>query len=141
MKSELIAPCGINCNICRAFLRDKNKCPGCRLFHGSEPVTIARCKIKNCATFKKSKSKFCFECDEFPCERIKRMDKRYRTKYNMSTIRNLETIKKFGVRGFIKNEKIRWACSHCGGTICVHLGYCYRCGRIPAASSLTVDSQ
>jgi len=119
----------MNCSICRGYLRDKNRCPGCRLFNKNEPVTIAKCKIKNCTTFKRSKSKFCLECKEFPCERIKHMDKRYRTKYNMSTIENLENIKKLGLREFIKNEKIRWACSQCRGTICVHRGYCYNCGK------------
>lgn len=129
MKNLLIAPCGMNCSICRAYLRNKNKCPGCRLFNKNEPVTIAKCKIKNCITFKRSKSKYCFECKEFPCVRIKYMDKRYRTKYNMSTIENLENIKKIGVREFINYEKIRWACSQCGGTICIHSRYCYNCGK------------
>jgi len=129
MKSLLIAPCGMNCSICMAYLRDKNKCPGCRLFNKNEPVTIAICKIKNCVTLKRNKIKFCFECEEFPCERIKHMDKRYRTKYNMSTIENLEHIKKIGLREFIKNEKIRWTCSQCGGTICVHRGHCSSCGK------------
>ena len=128
-KTNLIAPCGMNCSICIAYLREKNKCPGCRLFYKSEPVTRARCKIKNCQTFKRSKSKFCFECEEYPCNRLKHLDKRYRTKYNMSMIENLENIKKLGLREFIKNEKIRWTCLHCGGTICVHSGYCYTCGK------------
>ena len=129
MKSLLIAPCGMNCSICMAYLREKNTCPGCRLFNKNEPVTIALCKIKNCETFKRSKTKFCFECKKFPCESIKHMDKRYRTRYQMSTIVNLEKIKKIGIREFVKNEKIRWTCSQCGGTICVHKGYCYTCGK------------
>ena len=129
MKSLLIAPCGMNCSICMAYLRDKNKCPGCRLFNKNEPVTIAKCKIKNCATFKKSKSKFCFDCEEFPCDKLKHLDKRYRTKYNMSMIENLEFIKKNGIKKFIGNEKTRWACSECGGIINVHKGCCCNCGR------------
>jgi len=129
MKSILIAPCGMNCNICMAYLRDKNKCPGCRFFHKSEPVTIARCKIKNCETLKKNEIKYCFQCTQFPCDKIKHMDKRYRTRYHMSTIDNLNDINKFGIREYLKNERIRWACSFCGGTICVHRGYCFRCGK------------
>jgi hypothetical protein len=129
MKSSLIAPCGMNCGICMAYLREKKKCPGCRVFDKDEPVSIARCRIKNCENFKKTKSRFCFECEEFPCKNIKHLDKRYRTKYNMSMIENLDNIKKFGIREFVKNEKIRWACSQCGGTICVHRGYCYNCGK------------
>jgi len=57
-------------------------------------------------TFIKTKSKFCFECEKFPCLRIKQLDKRYRTKYNMSVLENLENIKKLGVREFVQNEKI-----------------------------------
>ncbi len=66
MKSSLIAPCGMNCSICMVYLREKKKCPGCRVFDKSEPVSIAICKIKNCVTFKKSKSNFCFKCKEYP---------------------------------------------------------------------------
>ncbi|MDD5551823.1 MAG: DUF3795 domain-containing protein [Candidatus Pacebacteria bacterium] len=127
MKTKLIAPCGMNCNICMAYLREKNKCPGCRSFNKQEPVSIARCKIKNCKNLKKTKSGFCFECKDFPCERIKHLDKRYRTKYNMSEIENLEYIKRFGIRKFVKKEETRWRCKNCGGTICVHRGCCPVC--------------
>ncbi len=129
MKSSIIATCGMNCGICHAYLREKNKCPGCRLFSAKEPVSIARCKIRNCEIIQKGKVKYCFECDKFPCKNLKQLDKRYRTKYNMSQIENLEYIKKNGIRKFVSNEKIRWACSKCGGTICVHKGYCYSCGK------------
>jgi hypothetical protein len=87
------------------------------------------CKIKKCDELNKKNLKFCFKCDKFPCKIIKQMDKRYRTKYNMSTIENLKNIKKFGIRMFINNEKIRWVCSNCGRIICVHIGYCSHCGK------------
>jgi len=29
INSSLIAPCGMNCGICLAYLREKKKCPGC----------------------------------------------------------------------------------------------------------------
>jgi len=129
MKLSLIAQCGMNCGICYAYLREKDKCPGCRLFNAKEPVSIARCKIRNCEIIQKGKIKYCFECDNFPCKNLKQLDKRYRTKYNMSEIENLEYIKKNGIRKFVSNEKNRWACSKCGGTICVHKGYCHSCGK------------
>jgi hypothetical protein len=128
MRRELIAPCGMNCGICMAYLREKNKCPGCREIDINKPVTRAKCKIKNCATFQEAKSKYCFECDNFPCGNLKHLDKRYRTRYHMSMIENLENIRELGIRRFVGNEKVRWACSECGGTICVHKGYCYVCG-------------
>ena len=46
----------------------------------------------------------------------------------MSIIENLKNIEKIGIRKFVENEKIRWTCSKCGCTICVHDGYCSGCG-------------
>ena len=120
-KQELIAPCGMNCGICVAYLRDKRKCLGCRL-------RDKKCGIRNCEKFQKNKFKYCYECDTFPCARIKRLDKRYRTKYEMSMIENLEYIGENGVNKFIEREKTRWKCPKCGGVTCVHNKKCYTCG-------------
>ncbi len=128
-KYSLIAPCGMNCGICMAYLREKNKCPGCRGANADKPITRVRCKIKNCNIFRSDRAKFCFQCENFPCNNLKHLDKRYRTKYNMSMIENLYNIKNFGIRKFLENEKVRWTCSRCGGTICVHKGYCNGCGK------------
>jgi len=128
MEKELIASCGINCGICRVYLREKNTCPGCRLFNKSKPVTIARCKIRNCDELNKNNIMFCFECEEYPCDRIKHMDKRYRTKYHMSTIENLDFIKKNGTTVFLEKEKQKWGCPECGGIVTCHGGKCMSCG-------------
>lgn len=127
--SKLIAPCGMNCGICSAYLREKNKCPGCREDDASKAISVLRCRIKSCENIQDGKLKFCFKCENYPCARMKHLDKRYRTKYKMSMIENLENIKQSGIRQFVNNEKIRWACSKCGGTINVHKGYCYSCGK------------
>lgn len=123
----LIGPCGMNCGICYAFLRVKNKCPGCRCFNAEEPVSIARCKIRNCEFIKTGKVKYCFECAPYPCKNIKNLDKRYRTKYNMSEIENLEYIKEKGVTELVERERIKWTCPDCGGTINVHKQVCSEC--------------
>jgi len=128
-KFSLIAPCGMNCGICMAYLREKNTCPGCRAVDTNKAISVLRCKIKKCEVIQKVKVKFCFECENFPCNNLKYLDKRYRTKYAMSMVENLENIQRFGVRKFVANEKIRWACPECGGTICVHKQYCYNCGK------------
>ena len=128
-KTSLIAPCGMNCSICMAYLREKNKCSGCRGIDTNKPVTRVGCKIKKCEFLQKTETSFCFQCEAFPCERLQHLDKRYRTKYGMSMIENLENIRRIGMRKFLENEKIRWACSECGGTICVHNRYCYSCGK------------
>jgi len=128
-KVLLIAPCGMNCGICRAYLREKNKCPGCRGPDTGKAVTRIRCKIKTCEVFQKEKAKFCFTCKNFPCKNLKHLDLRYQTKYNMSMIENLEFIKTNGLKKFVENEKIRWTCPECGGIICVHNGCCSNCGK------------
>jgi hypothetical protein len=139
-KYSLIAPCGINCGVCRAYLKKKNKfkvglervlvrCPGCRRTDAGKPGYCVKCRIKNCSVFRKDGAKYCFKCGDFPCNRLKHLDKRYRTKYNMSMIENLGNIEKFGIKKFIKNENIKWSCSECEGTICVHDGFCIECGK------------
>ena len=132
-ETRLIAPCGMNCSICRAYLRKRNKCTGCRGENKNKPISRVTCKIKTCEILAKNSFSFCFACDSFPCPEINRLDKRYRTKYFMSMVENLENIKEIGLEKFLENEKIRWACPECGGTICVHTGECSCCGAPLAA--------
>jgi len=130
IKSELIAPCGMNCAVCMGrLLREENKCPGCRGNNIYKPRNCVRCIIVNCENLRKNNSKYCSEkCNDFPCKRLINLDKRYRTKYNMSMLENLKNIKELGIRTFVRNEKDRWSCVKCGGIICVHRGYCIECG-------------
>lgn len=115
INKSLVAPCGMNCGICRAYLREKNPCHGCRKADENYPKTRVNCKIRTCA---KHKGSFCFDCDEFPCERLKRLDKRYREKYGMSEIENLECIRENGIDEFMKKERKKWQSEK--GTLCVH---------------------
>ena len=75
----------------------------------------------------KMDSKFCFDCEKYPCTRLKQLDKRYRNNYKMSMIENLENIKNVGLDKFMQMEYDRWFCHNCGGTICVHRGFCLEC--------------
>jgi len=127
-ETQLIAPCGMNCGICMGYLREKNKCNGCREDDTDKAASVMKCIIKTCETIKTNQSGFCFECEKYPCRRLKQLDKRYRTRYSMSMIENLESIKEIGLIAFTANEKERWRCQKCGGVICVHRGYCYSCG-------------
>ena len=123
----LIAPCGMNCGICLAFLRNKNKCYGCWGDDKYKSKSCLQCIIKKCELLAKTNSKFCYECEKYPCLRLKQLDKRYRTKYHMSMLENLENIKMMGLEKFIQNEHERWLCNECGGSICVHRGVCLTC--------------
>ncbi len=126
--TRLIAPCGMNCRLCHAYIRDKNVCPGCSGDNRLKSTYCIECKIKNCDKLTKRGNSFCFNCKSFPCKRLKNLDKRYRKKYGMSMIENLEIIREAGIRYFIKKEKQRRACPECGDLICVHKPKCFSCG-------------
>lgn len=124
--SLLIAPCGMNCALCLAYQREKNHCEGCR---SKEKSGVKKCVIKNCANLSNNNTGFCYECDKFPCRRLKQLDKRYRDKYGMSMIENLESIKKDGLKEFLDKEKTKWSCSKCHELLCVHREECLNCQR------------
>ena len=127
LNKTLIAACGMNCGICIAYLREKNKCAGCRNDNKHKTKSRIKCIIKNCELLVKTHSRFCYDCIKYPCTRLKQLDKRYRKNYNMSMIENLDNIKKFGLDKFVKMKYDRWICNNCGGTICVNRGYCLNC--------------
>jgi len=132
MKESLIAPCGMNCRLCVAYQfkdKDINKkgfhrkyCPGC-IPRGENCKHMAN----KCELVGKGKLRFCYECEEFPCKRLKSLDKRYLTKYHMSMIENLMFIRKYGMDRFLKEEEKKWECPDCGDVICCHNGLCLNC--------------
>jgi len=124
---SLIAPCGMNCGLCIAYQRSRNRCPGCRVDDLRKPKTRIECRIKNCGSMR---GDMCSDCAVFPCERLRHLDKRYRTKYGMSMIENLRAIAGEGLRAFVDSEKVKWSCPRCGATICVHNESCLVCGRM-----------
>lgn len=128
MNKELITPCGMNCGICMAYLREKNRCPGCTSIDPYQRSYRRGCTVRNCETIKTNTSGFCYECGSFPCRRIKQLDKRYTTKYNMSMLENLEMIKNEGIEALLAREEEKWKCPECGGVISCHNGVCYGCG-------------
>jgi hypothetical protein len=92
-------------------------------------VSTVRCRIKNCGRIADDGLKYCFGCDKYPCTRLRQLDKRYRTRYGMSMLENLEAIKTGGVRRFVASEKAKWKCAGCGSVLCVHRPACLACGR------------
>lgn len=132
MDAELIAPCGMNCSLCSAYqLRqnginkrgfNKKHCPGC-LPRGENCTHMGDA----CELLGKGSVRFCFECESFPCRRLKALDKRYRTKYHMSMIDNLNCIKELGLEAFLEKQRETWRCTACGAVICCHNGLCLNC--------------
>ncbi len=125
MDAALIAPCGMNCALCYAYQRDKNHCDGCRSDNIPSEY-CRRCVIKNCKTRLENSWADCSLCEK-PCQRLKQLDKRYRTKYGMSMLANLEVIRVQGMNVFLNEQAAKWTCPDCGSLICVHRGRCINC--------------
>lgn len=125
MERIMIAPCGMNCELCVSRQREKRKCPGCRGGDDHKPVGCVNCAIRNCVEL--PEAGFCYDCGQY-CTRLKSLDKRYRTNYGMSMLDNLEVLRTIGLEAFLRREKTRWTCPHCGDVLCVHLDSCLSCG-------------
>jgi hypothetical protein len=125
--ATMLAPCGITCAVCYAHLRKKKPCLGCRGQDTSKPEHCRKCKIKSCVT--SQGIDFCFECPTFPCAIIKRLDKSYRQRYQVSLIENGVCAKTVGVEQHLLEEKAKWTCGQCGGVISLHDHACSECGK------------
>jgi len=132
MKAELIAPCGMNCNVCSNYLALVNdtKAKGVKLPY----CTGCRPRDKQCSFVKKKCNKvlnhhveFCYECSEFPCELITKLARGYESRYRMNMVDNLQYIQAHGITAFLASEREKWNCPQCGTVICCHNGVCYTC--------------
>jgi len=124
----LIAPCGMNCGLCIGHLREKKPCSGCyKIDDKNKPQACRSCQIVNCGKLAGTESGFCYDCEIYPCARLKNLDKRYRTKYGMSMTDNLAYIKDHGLEKFLTNEQEKWKCKVCGVGLSVHRDFCLNC--------------
>ena len=57
-EAQLIAPCGMNCGICMAYLRKDKRCPGCHEEDTSKAASCRQCIIKNCEIIKENQVPF-----------------------------------------------------------------------------------
>lgn len=128
IRAEHISPCAMDCRLCSAYMRKKNPCGGCNVDDPLKPASCQHCVIKHCAQIEKSSSGLCFECERFPCRRLIQLDARYRGKYHMSMIGNLEFIRDNGMEAFLFEEKRKWTCVGCGNILSVHKPVCTKCG-------------
>ncbi|MHA1931970.1 MAG: DUF3795 domain-containing protein [Promethearchaeota archaeon] len=129
---NLAAPCGMYCGTCRSYLLLKKNllkekgykhgCKGCRI----QGKNCAHIK-KDCQVLRKNEIDFCFECENFPCQRLERLDSRYKMKYNVSFIINLERNRAVGAENWLREQEILYTCPECEGEICVHDAECFDC--------------
>jgi hypothetical protein len=134
--TDLIAPCGMNCGICKSYLAysrgvptkkgSVSHCPGCL-------PRNKNCYIKRgCKKLSQNTVQFCFECENMPCSNLDHLDRRYREHCGMSMVANLRDLEENGVDSFLKSQEAKYKCPECEDVISVHDQKCYKCGHINA---------
>ena len=128
---EMIAPCGLDCSLCRFAHAKEKPCLGCNVDSDSKPAFCASwCKIIPCEKRVKNGYEFCDECPDYPCEDMMERETRYTTAYPLkeSPMQNLKDIRTMGMEAFLEQQRKRFTCAKCGGPICIHNGICRDCG-------------
>ncbi len=100
---NMVTPFGINGTYCYVRHKKKKQCKGCRQKDETKLVSCQKCKIK--AGINNKYVVFCYECVDFPCVLVKRLDKSYQTRYDESLKKKLEFIKEQGLEAFLNSEK------------------------------------
>jgi len=132
--NNLAAPCGIYCGACRQYLLWKKDllkergykmgCKGCRI-RNKNCAFIRR----DCPALKKKELDYCYECEQFPCQKLQKIDSLYQERYSVNLVENLKRIEEIGVEKWFQEQKELYTCPECGGEICVHDAECYDCGK------------
>lgn len=123
----MFAPCGMDCTVCYRHCAHKAPCAGCLKSDEGKPEHCRACGIKDCA--REKGLSYCHECPAWPCARIKRLDKSYRTRYGASLVENGRRAGREGLAAFMAHQKQAYACPACGGVVSLHDGACSECGR------------
>ena len=132
MKAELIAPCGLNCRVCKAICNDSDtKCVGCLGEGGYKYKHCMECAIVHCEKRKTLPDIYCDTCPDYPCEANRELQTRYTTAYPLyeSPRGNLQLLRTRGMAALLEREEAFWSCPDCGGVISVHDGVCEKCGK------------
>ncbi len=118
-RTNLVAPCGIDCGICELYIcrgntelyehlvksgipESKLPCNGCRAVDGHCPVNEGICKTFTCVALKDVD--YCFECFDFPCSKLNPSADRASVLPHNLKVFNLCTIQRTGVLEFIEHS-------------------------------------
>ena len=130
-RSDMIAPCGLDCSLCRHAITDEKHCRGC---NGPDEDKIEFCRtgcgIVLCSKRRENGYRFCDECPDYPCEDVMEKEIRYSSGYphRESPLTNIRMIREMGMEAFLSLEDSRWSCPSCGRLYSVHLKDCPHCG-------------
>ena len=121
----LFAPCGMNCLVCYRHCDHKKPCDGCLKSDRGKPEHCRKCGIKDCV--KAKGLLYCHTCSDYPCRRIKILEKSYHKRYRASLVENGLFVREHGLEPFMERQKARYTCRKCGGVISLHDRVCSEC--------------
>jgi hypothetical protein len=145
IKKELLSPCGLYCGVCAIRIAHENnnlkfkkalvkvyrplirrpeqiECTGC-LSEGVKFKHCRRCIIRDCALKKGLEG--CYECDKYPCFRIKLFPLK---KARQVMKRAIPEWKELGTEKWVKAQEERYICPNCGNTLFRGVKRCNKCG-------------
>ena len=147
MKSDritagMIAPCGLDCSLCKRALAETDPCPGCGGPDAQKPAFCSEeCGIVRCRKRKENGWAYCDECPDYPCGDVTEKEERYTSRYPLyeSPAKNLRDIRELGMERFLENEREQWTCGTCGHIVSVHTGICSGCGKQYGAQAVRIS--
>ncbi len=128
MDKQLIAPCGMYCGLCTYLYQiprqrgQFNYCAGCRP-RGKGCAWLK----KRCELLRDHAVQYCFECPSYPCRQLEHLAGRYRMRYGLDFLANLELIRDQSEDVLLDVLKDRFACERCGGLMSIHSGKYFAC--------------
>lgn len=125
---EMFAPCGMNCTVCYRHChtrKTRKPCGGCMRESKGKPEHCRKCRIKDCVQTKEITH--CYQCGDFPCKLIKKLERSYNSRYDENLVENSEIVKEKGVLYFMRTHIRRYTCTECGGIISLHDKICSEC--------------
>lgn len=103
LNEKMFAPCGMNCTVCYKHCYHKKPCAGCLQSDDGKPEHCRKCKIKDCV--KEKTLKYCYECSEYPCKRLKYLEKSYQIRYGASLNENSLFVKGNGLANLWNSKR------------------------------------
>ena len=140
--AEMIAPCGLDCSLCKRAQAETDPCPGCHGPDENKPEFCReKCGIILCRKRRENGYEYCDECPDYPCADVTEKETRYTSKYPLyeSPGKNLRDIREYGMECFLENERGQWSCKECGEAVSVHTGICSGCGKQYGAQVMQIN--
>ena len=94
---QLFSLCGLNCGLCT--MRIGEYCPGCGGGEGNQGCAIARCSLLHNGV------KYCFQCDEYPCEKYQGADEYDSFITHRNQISDLARAAEIGIEAYSEEQR------------------------------------